>query len=63
MTEKPQLGDAARTQVEAIFDRDLADLGGWLGAPLTCADFTAAADRADWTWRRIWPGGGREEAA
>ena len=44
--KRPECSDATRAKVEAIFDEDLATLGGWLGIDLNCANFkerTAAA--------------------
>ncbi len=39
LRERPQLADAVRAELEARFDEDLAELGGWLGASLDCASF------------------------
>ena len=47
ISERPEVGDALRRALEARFDEDLAELGGWLGVPLSCARFREqVADRA-----------------
>lgn len=51
MNKRPELTEGQRRRLEAVFNPDLAKLGGWLGVPeLTCANFKEVTkDRAlDW---------------
>lgn len=50
MTKRPELDASTRAGLEEAFDRDLAELGAWLGQPLDCASFkqTTAARPLDW---------------
>src|SRR5262249_40516299 len=43
MRERPQLSETSLRRLRGIFDRDLNILGGWLGIPLSCETFAAAA--------------------
>lgn len=50
MRERPALGEEARARLEAEFDRDLAQLGKWLGVGLDCRNFkqVTAAKSLEW---------------
>lgn len=50
MSERPELSDAARARIEAIFDEDLARLGAMLGVPLSCRTFEQAVAAAPLDW-------------
>lgn len=39
MQNRPVLSPSVRTSLEAVFDKDLAMLGTWLGVSLTCENF------------------------
>ena len=52
MEARPELSAAARAHVTGVLDRDLARLGGWLGAnALSCASYGDFVEdcRGDWT--------------
>jgi hypothetical protein len=52
MRDRPQLSPAMERRVAERFDEDLAELGSWLGAPLSCASFRTVVDRPSWAWRK-----------
>jgi hypothetical protein len=55
MKERPGLSDVRRAWLEQRFDAELAELGGWLGIPLSCRSFAATtADRA-FSWSAAVP--------
>ncbi|MGC6486514.1 MAG: sulfotransferase domain-containing protein [Planctomycetota bacterium] len=51
MRKRPELSPARRRALEAVFDRDLAELGDLLGVPLTCANFKQQAAARAYEWR------------
>jgi hypothetical protein len=51
MREKPVLADAERARLEAVFDVDLAQLGGMMGVELNCANFKSTVRAAEMNWR------------
>jgi hypothetical protein len=50
MKEKPRLGAATLARLRAIYDEDLARLGGWLGLRLDCDSFAEAAAAGGGAW-------------
>ena len=50
MNKRPVLSEEVKSKLEKEFDRDLARLGGWLGAELACKNFKSltAAKSLDW---------------
>jgi hypothetical protein len=50
MRDKPLIGDALLAHVTAIFDEDLARLGGMLGAGLNCRNFSDVAREKPLDW-------------
>jgi hypothetical protein len=50
MAERPLLSPEARARVEPRFDTDLAQLGAWLGTPLSCATFASVASQRSLDW-------------
>jgi hypothetical protein len=50
MRKKPALGVAERKRLQAIFDEDLAELGGMLGTTLTCANFKQKTAETELSW-------------
>ena len=50
MRQRPALTAAARRELEGIFDKDLAILGGWLGTKLTCRNFSAVTSAQSLGW-------------
>ena len=50
MQKRPDLGRDARAQLEAKFDRDLAQLGKWLGADIDCKNFKQATSTESLNW-------------
>ena len=50
MQKRPVLGEVALARLEAEFDRDLAQLGKWLGADLDCRNFKLATSAASLNW-------------
>ena len=57
-SERPRLGESTRRLLEARFDEDLAELGGWLGVDLDCRNFVEVAKRGALSWT---PAGGMKE--
>jgi Sulfotransferase domain len=51
MTDRPVLGETTRQNLENVFDKDLAILGGWLGIELDCSNFCAATSATSLNWR------------
>ena len=51
MTERPNLSDTTRRNLEALFDKDLATLGGWLGVELNCSNFSKVTSASALQWR------------
>ncbi len=53
MRTRPSLSAAKQSELSEIFDQDLQQLGGLLGADLSCANFkeTVCAKSLDWTSR------------
>jgi len=51
MSERPALSESTRTDLEKIFDEDLATLGGWFGTDLNCHTFCAVAATKSLGWR------------
>jgi hypothetical protein len=49
-TERPELTDRQTEQLTAIFDADLAELGGWLGIELSTATFDRATSVLGLSW-------------
>jgi hypothetical protein len=52
LTERPALSAASRERVEAIFDEDLAELGGLLGVELRCDNFDDVTRDVALGWTR-----------
>lgn len=50
MQKRPTLGDEVRARLEAEFDRDLAQLGKWLGAHIDCQNFKQVTSAASLDW-------------
>jgi len=50
MKMRPTLAQSDRIALEAMFDKDLADLGEWLGIPLSCSTFHDLALGAEPEW-------------
>lgn len=50
MQKRPVLSEVDRAQLEAEFDRDLAQLGKWLGADLDCQNFKQLTSAASLDW-------------
>ena len=55
MKQKPELKTEQLEHLETVFDRDLAVLGSWLGAELSCANFknTVKADAMNWKTQEL----------
>jgi len=51
MKDRPELSQASRRRLVEIFDEDLAELGQWLGLPLSCEAFDELADQSQLPWR------------
>lgn len=49
-TERPELTDRQTEQLTAIFDADLAELGGWLGIDLSTATFDRVTSGPELSW-------------
>lgn len=50
MQKRPVLGDDARARLELEFDRDLAQLGKWLGTDIDCKNFKHATSTESLNW-------------
>lgn len=50
MRNRPVLSEASRDRLSSIFDRDLAELGRWLGTELSCATFEKTVAETDLEW-------------
>ena len=50
LQERPALGVDARVLLEAQFDRDLLQLGKWLGTDLNCRNFKQATSAVSHNW-------------
>lgn len=50
MRDRPALSPSAAARVAERFDADLALLGGWLSAPLSCASYAEAVARRGLDW-------------
>lgn len=50
MARCPELSDDARERLAHVFDRDLAQLGDWLGVELSCETFNSAVAQQDLEW-------------
>lgn len=51
MQKRPELTEAEKARLAEVFDRDLAELGGWLGIDdLSCATFKARTRDTTWEW-------------
>lgn len=50
MQKRPVLGEADRARLEAEFDRDLAQLGAWLGTRLDCQNFKQVTSAVSLDW-------------
>lgn len=55
MKVRPELTPEDRQRLEARFDEDLAELGEWLGMPLSCANFCELARETEPTWTAAAP--------
>lgn len=51
MKKRPSLGVEHRIRLEAEFDRDLAQLGKWLGADLDCKNFKQLTSGGTFNWK------------
>lgn len=51
MRKRPELSAGARAELEATFDRDLSELGEWLGVELNCRSFKEQTGSRALTWR------------
>lgn len=51
MQSRPELSDAKRRELERQYDEDLAQLGEWLGQPLSCASFKDTASTTPMTFQ------------
>jgi hypothetical protein len=51
MRERPSLSAESSRRIRYIFDRDLDQLGRWLGSPLSCESYATAmmADDLEWS--------------
>ncbi|MDH4234623.1 MAG: sulfotransferase [Gallionella sp.] len=54
MRNRPVLGAEDRARLEAEFDRDLAQLGKWLGVGLDCQNFKQATSAESLNWVRTF---------
>ena len=64
MKVRPELQDGDRKRLEERFDRDLAELGSWLGMPdLCCANFHERALTPDPRWSEATPRPRQDEHA
>lgn len=50
LDERPELSAGVRARLEATFDSDLAQLGGWLGVPLDCATYRERVTKQRLEW-------------
>ncbi len=50
MRQRPELGAATRAALIAEFDRDLAQLGQWLGKPINCNKFKEITGSEELNW-------------
>ncbi len=50
MSKRPELSVDAKSRLEKEFDRDLARLGGWLGAELDCQNFKSLTASKSFNW-------------
>lgn len=50
MRQRPVLSQEIRSALESEFDGDLARLGGWLGAPLSCKKFKQLTGSRELNW-------------
>lgn len=55
MRERPQLSDFERARLEREFDADLATLGQWLGADLSCQNFKKVTRDRSLEWASAAP--------
>jgi len=51
MTKRPVLSEKTERNLEKVFDADLAVLGSWLGAKLTCENFCAVTSSTSLEWK------------
>lgn len=51
MKKRPELSEATRQRVEAVFDQDLAELGALLDVELNCANFKAVTSERPLDWK------------
>ena len=51
MRTRPQLSDAVKENLEAMFDEDLDKLGKWLGVKLNCQNFSEVTRASQLEWR------------
>jgi Sulfotransferase family len=51
MKDRPVLTDEKRLALEREFDRDLAQLGGWMGCTLNCSNFKQVTGSQELGWR------------
>ncbi len=54
MRDRPVLSPESRLAVERSFDADLAELGSWLGVPLSCATFSQVTAELEAGWKGDW---------
>ncbi|HEX8981088.1 MAG TPA: sulfotransferase [Parasulfuritortus sp.] len=50
MKKRPELSETVRTELQFVFDRDLAELGAWLGQALDCACFKEITSTNTLNW-------------
>lgn len=50
MQQRPELSAPVRAHLEELYDRDLAQLGQWLGLKLSCATFVDVACASEPSW-------------
>lgn len=55
MKTRPEVSPEDRKRLESLFDADLAELGEWLGLPLSCSNFRELALEATPTWSEATP--------
>lgn len=56
MKNRPELSPNRRRQLVRWFDADLAELGTWLGVPLSCETFTELTAGRSFQWNTSAPG-------
>ncbi|MGA7750777.1 MAG: hypothetical protein WCA63_11600, partial [Gallionella sp.] len=50
MRQRPSLGEEDRARLEVEFDRDLAQLGRWLGTRIDCKNFKQVTSKGTLNW-------------